>query len=147
MTIYEGLSLFLSCAAALMAGAALWISVPLQRQQRREIEEARIRRSMADVRVALIGGGGRAHLVVQNIGEGTARDVALEFIPPEGKESPLMSDSKEKLPIPMLRAGGRVELIAAISGDTGDWFTAKWRWRDYGGDVQEREERVFLQSR
>ena len=42
-------------------------------------------------------------------------DVVLEIAPPEGMESPLMSDSEEKLPIPVLRAGSRVELIAAVS--------------------------------
>jgi hypothetical protein len=127
-----------------MSGAALWISVPLQRHQRREIEEARARRTVADVRVRLISGS-PDRFVVQNVGEGTARDVTLEIVPPEGKISPLPRDSEDKLPISVLRTGDRVELIALISGDSGTRFTARWRWRDEGGGGQERDEEVSLQ--
>lgn len=143
MTIYEGVFLLVAVIALFMSGYALWISVPLQRQQRRKIEETRAERKKADVRVTLEDSGRPARFVIENLGPGTARDVHLVVEPREGSLSPLVQgDYDEKLPIEVLRAGGRVELIAALTQGTGYVFTAKWRWRDEDGELQDRHEKV-----
>jgi hypothetical protein len=53
-----------------------------------------------------------------------------------------LGDYDKKLPIPVLRDGGRVELIAALSQGTGVVFEASWRWHEDGGKVQQRQERI-----
>lgn len=145
MTIYEGLSLLVAAVALSMSAYALWISVPLQRRQRREIEEARAERKKADVRVMLEDSGRPAHFVIENLGQGTARDVHLTVEPREGSPGPLVQgDYDEKLPIEILRAGSRVDLIAALTLGTGYVFTVKWQWHDEDGELQERHEKVAL---
>lgn len=140
MTVYDAVSLALASIAVLLSGYALWISVPLRRQQRRELEEAQARRRQADVRAKLLSSFGRRdRLVIENQGEGTARAVHLQIEPPEGREV-LQSDYVKKLPIEALRGGESVELIAASS--TGRGFNAKWWWQDEDGKRQEREERL-----
>ena len=54
----------------------------------------------------------------------------------------MLDDYDKKLPIPVLRGDGRVELIAALSQGTGVVFEASWRWREEGGKDQERQERI-----
>jgi hypothetical protein len=145
VTVYDAISLALASIAVFMSGYALWISVPLHRQQRRKLEEARARRQQADVRVRLVSSFGRRdRLVIENRGEGTARAVHLQIDPPEGRENPVpQPEYAEKLPIEELRDGESVELIAALSTDRG--FNAKWSWQDEDGKRQEREERLSVQ--
>ena len=55
-------------------------------------------------------------------------------------------DCKEKLPVEILRPGDRIELIAALSFDTGTTFRPVWRWTEEDGQIAERNEKVSLQS-
>lgn len=104
------------------------------------------RQPMADVRVMLIGPVGHERFIVENWGDGVARDVHFEIEPENGKASPLVSnDCEEKLPIEVLRSGARVELLTALAMGMGTTFRAKWWWRDENGAVQERREKVLLQ--
>jgi hypothetical protein len=136
MTIYEGLSLLVAAVALVLSCAALWISIPLQRRQRQEIEEAEARRKTADVRVTLAGPPQHERFVIENVGQGTAYDVNLDLTPPEGAKSPLAGDYHFKMPIETLRGGDGVELTAKISTDTGVMFDAKWRWRAEDGRTE-----------
>ena len=101
----------------------------------------------ADVRVTLHGPARDAHFIIQNVGQGTAHDIAFEIIQEEGEESPLLvGDYDQKLPIQILRSGARVEVLAALTHGTGVYFDAAWRWREDDGKVHERSERIHLQS-
>ena len=101
----------------------------------------------ADVRVTLRDLGRTERFVIENLGPAIARDVHFEIDTRGLKELPLIkSDCREKLPIEILRPGARVELIAALSFGTGTVFRAKWWWREENGYVEQREEKVSLQS-
>jgi len=145
MTFYEGLSLLTAVVALLLSGAALWISIPLQRLQRQQMEEANLRKKQADVRLKLIElPTGRPCFVIENVGQGAAYHVTMDLTPPQDKKSPLANDYKVKIPIAMLQTGDRVELAARISGDTGSVFDAKWSWRTEDGTTEERANRITL---
>lgn len=101
----------------------------------------------ADVRITLRGPGDRARFMIENWGPSVARDVTFVIEPKEGQGNPLVEgDYTEKLPIEILRPGAHVELIAALSFGTGTTFTVRWSWRDENGEMQERREKVSLQS-
>lgn len=110
-----------------------------------EPEQSATPRPAADVRVRLVGSGRDARIVIANVGTRNAYDVHLDFDLGEGKGSPLIKDeSNAKLPVEILREGDRVELIAALSFDTGVTFRPKWWWREEDGTLQERNEKVSL---
>lgn len=91
----------------------------------------------------LVAHSRHARFVIENLGEGAAHDVGLQREPEEGKTCPLVrSDYDKQLPIPVLRGGGRVELIAALCQGTGVVFDISRRWREEGGKIQERQERI-----
>ncbi len=93
--------------------------------------------------MTLVGHSRHARFVIEDVGEGTARDVGLQREPEEGRTCPLVrSDHDEKLPIPVLRSGGRVELSAALSQGMGVELDTRRRWREVGGKIQEPQERI-----
>lgn len=100
----------------------------------------------ADVRVSLVGTGRDARFVISNVGEGTAHDVVFDIQQEENQGSPLVQgDYDKKLPIVVLRAGDRVELLAALTFGTGVVFNGRWQWCDEDGSPQHRAEKVSLQ--
>jgi hypothetical protein len=100
-----------------------------------------------DVRVTLKGAGRSTNFVIENLGPGIVRNVGCELDTAALKESPIIeSEWQEKLPVEVLRPGARVEMIAALADGTGTTFRMRWWWREDDGRVEERNEKVSLQS-
>jgi hypothetical protein len=99
------------------------------------------------VRVTLKGAGRSTNFVIENLGPGIVRNVGCELDTAALKESPIIeSEWQEKLPVEVLRPGARVEMIAALTYGTGTTFRVRWWWREDDGRVEERYEKVSLQS-
>ena len=102
-------------------------------------------RKKAEVRVELARDYIGPHFLIMNHGQGTAYDVTFSLDIEEGAASPLVaSDYEAKLPIPTLRSGEHVRLLAALEMGTGTVFDGRWRWRNEDGTTEERSSRVSL---
>jgi hypothetical protein len=88
----------------------------------------------ADVRVELQQVGRDYKFLITNWGSVPARNIALVLTPEAGRHSPLVQgDYDRKLPVRELAPGGRVALLAFITGDTGITFDGEWTWLNPDG--------------
>ena len=128
-------------AALLFSGIALIVALRVQRRQPEliakqiaEIDRGSRERRAAQVVAALESkdswtGYGTVHNIrITNNGPAEAAEIMLRFL---DENSPVPQDeSRRKLPIRVLHAGGSVELVAAISRDHSPPFNVALAWRD-----------------
>ena len=140
-----GGSLLVALSALGLSVYAVVTSTRLQRRQVRQMDREEAVRQKADVRVELTRDFTNSRFVITNQGQGTAHDVTFSLDIDEGAASPLVpSDCSRKLPIPGLRSGEDVRLLAALNKDTGTVFDGRWSWRNEDGTTEERSGRVSL---
>lgn len=131
-------SVFGIIAAALTAVAAIYSLKLFRRQMPRGVE-----RPEADVRVTLEDDCNCQWFIVANQGTGDAREVRFEIS--ADRSSPLIQDDyDEKVPVPVLRPGNHVRVMAAITKDTGTVFHAHWRWLEADGSPKDRSGRISI---
>jgi type II secretory pathway pseudopilin PulG len=93
----------------------------------------------ADVRVELQQVGRDYKFLITNWGSVPARNITLVLTPEAGRHSPLVQgDYDRKLPVKELAPGGRVTLLAFITGDTGITFDGEWTWLNPDGSEAKR---------
>ena len=147
MTSYERISLIAAFVAFLLSAYAVYVTVRLQRRQMKQMDRDEVERQTADVRVTLERDFTGARFVIRNAGQGAAFDVKFSLDVEQGKKSPLVvGDYTEKLPIPALRSGDQVDLVAALTMGTGTIFDAHWSWRNEDGTTTTQQNRVPLIS-
>jgi len=140
-----GGSLLVAVSALGLSVFAVLTSTRLQQRQVRQIDQQEAARQKADVRVELTTDFTGPHFLITNQGQGSAHDVTFSLDIDEGAASPLVpSDCSGKLPIPVLRSGAEVRLLAAVNKDTGTVFDGRWSWRNEDGTPKERSGRVSL---
>ena len=138
-------SLVVAVSAFGLSVYAVITSTRLQRRQVRQMDEEEAARRKADVRVELTRDFTNSRFNITNQGQGTAHDVRFSLDVDEGRASPLVpSDCSRKLPIPTLRPGEEVRLLAAVNKDTGTVFDGRWSWRNEDGTTEEISGRVSL---
>ena len=148
MTIYEKFSSIVAVVAFLLSAYAVSITVRLQRRQMKQLDKDEVERQTADVRVTLERDFIGTRFVIRNAGQGAAFDVKFSLDVEQGKKSPLVEgDYTEKLPIPALRSGDQVDLMAALSMGMGTTFDARWSWRNEDGTTTRQHNKVPLISR
>lgn len=110
---------------------------------RRQLASHKLDKPQADVRITLEEDRGRDWFVVANRGTGDAREACFEII--TERPSPLVEgDYDEKIPIPVLRPGDRVQVLAAVAKDTGTAFDVRWQWLEVDDTLKKRFGRVAL---
>lgn len=99
----------------------------------------------ADVRVQLRGTSRDTKFLIQNWGQGPARNVNVTALSKVGGMSPFLhGDYDQKLPIPELLPGDVVSLLAAITLGMGPTFNVVTTWQDPDGSERKREHQVSL---
>lgn len=102
---------------------------------------------VTDVRVKLIGSSNSTRFFIENVGQAAARNVHFDIESEEGREHPFVcGDYNEKIPIEILRHGDKIEILAALTDDTGVVFKGRWWWYDENDKKYQRNERISLQT-
>jgi hypothetical protein len=101
--------------------------------------------AIADVRVQLRGPASHAKFLIQNWGQGAARNVNVSAVSKANGTSPfLRGDYDQKLPIPELLPGDAVPLLAAITMGSGTTFNVETTWTNPNGQEIKRQQQVSL---
>ena len=103
------------------------------------MEDKQVMSEKADVEAAFGRIAGERRFVVQNVGEGVAREVDVTIEPVNGKNSPVIAGEHEKkFPLSKLEPGESESLVAIITPGTGLYFRARVRWQDPDGSTVEK---------
>lgn len=80
-------------------------------------------------------------LVLHNRGEEDAHNLAFEFVPPEGQESPAVMNAS---PVKNLAGGGTIDYVLSFHTGTSLTQDVKLRWFDDDGGLHESEQTVSV---
>ena len=151
MTTYEIVSLIVSLVAVVIALVSL---VRTRKVASQQIELERVTAelsakqldilnaeekslSKAQIDVELEGFDSDYHFIITNVGGAEARNVTFKI---EGEENPLIeSEYQDKIPIPSLRPGKSIQLIAALDIGSSSKYNAVVSWQDPDGSAQHDE--------
>lgn len=153
MTNYEILALLVSLLAVVISAVSLIRLSRVQKQQVRlqeataklserqleVLEHEEKKKSRARLQAELVNeGGGNYVFCITNVGGTVAANVQLELV--DCLDSPLIEgDVKEKLPAPILNAGDRIRLIAAMDFGSPSAYRAKVSWTNPNGEPASEE--------
>ena len=91
----------------------------------------------ADVQVGMTGVGGERRFVIQNVGGAVARDINVEVLSEQGKNSPVVSSEVEqKFPLDRLDPDEAESLAAIVTTGTGIRFLVTVTWQNDDGEHQ-----------
>ena len=139
----ENLSIVEKVIGLIAAALALVGTLYSIKLTHRQMGSHKYDKSQADVTVTLEEDRGREWFVVANRGTCDPREACFEVI----TKCPLplvKGDYDEKIPVPVLRPGDRVQVLAAVAKDTGTAFDVRWQWLEVDGTLKKRSGRIAL---
>lgn len=159
MSIFEVLTLLVGLVAVVISVTSL---VCTRRVQVEQLELQRTTAALAKKQLEIIireeNSSNNAHIdisieqhtnahkfVVTNVGQGVAKEVSFS-VEPHGKgDNPIIeSDYREKIPIPILKPGGSVGILAAFSMGDATAFDVVLSWKNSNGNMIEDQTFVSL---
>ena len=109
----------------------------LARLQRGILEAELIQKNSADVRVHIANTTHGHSFIVRNVGAVDARDVTVDIVSRKNGRSPIVgNEASSKLPIKRLMPDHELNLVGALSFDTGTSFDVTTTWKDPNGETR-----------
>ncbi len=125
---------------ALIAAITAIISLVtlVRKSKEKKREEAEKNKSDISTYIYIAGPGHRLGII--NNGNVPVTDLNLSIEPLDGQSSPLIpSELENTLPVKRLAPGDEINLIMALSSDTGSTFTIPLTWKTEDGKTHSKE--------
>lgn len=113
--------------------------------QRRILEREEEDRNKSDVDAYIYKAERGYRIGIRNTGNVEIRNVRIFVNATEGRTSPLVqSEVSEKLPVDKMRPGDEINLIAALTLETGTTFEAHIKWDTVEGETYSSERMLSI---
>ncbi|EHK7543394.1 TPA: hypothetical protein ACMDOB_003304 [Vibrio metschnikovii] len=158
MTIYESVSVILSCLAALIS-LVVWDGQRKLQRESLEMQKATAElakkqlellvredeaKNTTTLSAELVKEGRDHYFIIRNIGEVEATDVDFEVLVESANNPLVMNNAKQLLPIPKLQPGSKVSLLAFLSLKYPRSYNVKITWTNPNGEKIVTETYVSL---